>query len=931
MKVYAEPRWSGADAGEGGVRQVMEHVAPYLEALGVEWVDAPDQADLIHCHMTPYVNTRRWLEAHTETPYVCSNHGLYWSEYDWDRGSLAANADVAEGLRLADVVTAPTEWVAHALRRGMLLDVRVVPHGVDLAEFTPSAEPGSYALYDKTRVDPVCDPSPVIALAQRMPDQKFVMTGDPPVDLPNVMKLGRIPYADARELTRGAGVYLAVTRETFGLATLQAMAAGVPVVGYAFGGQAEICPQIDEGGIMVPPGDIDALAEAVLVAFKNRKALSKRARITAESYTWQRAAEGYMAAYRDAIEAHGSPVRATVITTAYNAEGTVRRTIESALAELGPNDEYIVVDDASTDGTHAMIEAHARELKRDKRFVYLRRAENGYLAQARNDALAQARGRYVTCLDADDALLPGALDTLAGALDADRTMQIAYGKLRFVRGEDGEPEDYGHGPGESPWPPEFNLAAQMATTNFSPMPYSAMVRTPWLKRAGGWRTRCRTAEDLDLWMRLVSGGARPRRVTEAQVLTYYTSESSMSATEPLGDWGQWYPWTGAAGQRCAPPWGIAFAPPAHTGELWWPVSHHAEPRVAVVIPVGPGHERYVLDAVDSVQAQTLRQWECIVVHDSAGELPALPAWVRLVGSRSLNVSHVAHARNAGVERVTAPLVVFLDADDYLDADALEHLVATIERNPGLAVVYPDYWERDPVPDATLKGRITYRYTPHELPDWTCDWVERPGAIHGITAVYRTAAVREVGGFDVEAAGWEDGDLQMALTYAGHCSARLARRAYVYCRDRGTVGTWHYADSEERATKIGAWLKAKYAGRQNMSCGGCSGQQGRAASPVVSAFGGDGGGAAVVLSGDMVEVAYVGGAAGDFTLRGRSSGAQYRFGKGRHARKAVLLEDLEFFESSQDYRVEAEGMPQPADAPPRLAADGPPHGGRASVA
>lgn len=921
-RVYTEPRFNFAeDHGEGGIKQVIGHVIPYLEARDCVFVERPEDADVVWYHATPYATTRVYLESRPGIAVVCSNHGLYWESYNWDESSLAANAEVIDGLRLADVVTVPSQWVANALHRGIIADIRVVPHGIDLAEFAPPETPGNYLLFDKTRVDPVCDPSPVFALAQRMPDQKVVMTGEPTTDLPNILKLGRIPYEDARELARNAGLYLCVTRETFGLATLQAMAAGVPVVGYRYGGQAEICPTEAEGAILVPPGDVDALAVAVQRALSGRYELGKAARARAAEYTWERAASLYYRAFEDAIAAHASPVRVTVITTAYNAQATIARTIRSARAAMGADDEYIVVDDASTDGTRrAAVEA----IDLDPRVVFVARETNGYLAQARNDALRLARGRYVTCLDADDELPPDALDALAGELDKDRTTQIGYGKVFFIddfpqpNGTIEEhPAEYGFGPGRSQWPFPFDWETQAQGTNVTCMPYASMIRTAWLKRAGGWRTRCRTGEDIDLWQRLVTGGARPRMVTEADTLIYHTSTTSMSIANRLPDWGSWYPWTGAAGRRVTPPFGVPFAPPASTGWRAWPVSHHAEPRVTVVIPVGPGHERYVLDALDSVAAQTYRRWECIVVPDTPGEFPTMPGWVRVADGRASR--GVAAARNAGWRSGTAPYVVFLDADDYLDADALEHLVETIDRHPELAVVYPDYWERI---GSTSQGRTTYEYRPHPLPDWDCNEAEKPGAVYAVTAIYRRDALEAVGGFDEAAPGWEDGALQVALAYAGRCAARLARRLFVYTLDSGG----RRADNLAREPEIVEWFRHKYEGVAKVACNSCGGGPARVSSPVM----GDGGDA-VVLSGGMTAVQYTGALGGSFSVRGGQSGAFYTFGAGREARKAVLNEDLGYFEASPEYAVERDGSPQAPDAKPRLQIDGPPSGVRAAVA
>lgn len=937
MRVYVEPRFDmTTDTGEGGIKQVIRHVTPYLEAAGIEFVDTPAAAHLTWYHATPYATTRHWLEQHPEQPVVCSMHGLYWAEYDWDQGSLDANADVIEGMRLADVVTAPSQWVADAVHRGILHDVRVVPHGVDLAEFAPPEDGhDAYVLYDKTRVDPVCDPTPVIELARRMPDVKFVMTGDPPVALPNVMALGRLPYEQAAELTRNAAVYLCVTRETFGLATLQAMACGVPVVGYRYGGQAEICPTREHGGWLTEPGDIEGLVKGVGTGIAHRDVLSAAARVRAKEYTWQRAADGYLAAMQAAIDAHASKVRCTVITTAYNAERTVGRTIASVLKALGPDDEYIIVDDASTDGTRKRI----ADLHRDERITFIARTENGYLAQARNDALRIARGRYVTCLDADDELPPDALNTLAGELDKDRTCQIAYGKVYFMGDYpntngtiDERPEEYTDaqgrslGPGRSQWPFPYDPAVQLQGSNVTCMPYSAMVRTAWLKRAGGWRTRCRTGEDIDLWMRLVAFGARPKMVTEADCLIYHTSTTSMSITHRLPDWGKWYPWTEAAGQVCMPPWGIAAA---NGRQRAWPVGHQANATVTVVIPCGPGHDRYVLDAVDSVMAQTYRRWRCIVVNDTGQPLATrLPAWVEIIeGASSIEAGAqgVATARNAGLAAVATPYTVFLDADDWLDRDALAYLVASLEARPDLAVVYPDYWERDPVPDNSGTGYVAYSYgTRKELPDWSCDEGAKAGALYAITAIYRTEALRAVGGFDPEAQAMacEDGDLQMALAYAGYCAGHLPRRAFVYARDRGSVAPWHYG--EEQVGKFVGWLRKKYEGKK-VACGSCGG--GRVSPPPMSP---DGMAEPLVLSGNMYEVEYTGPMGGSFTIRGAQSGMESIF-QGKGSRAAVLAEDVAFFDASPDYTVHRSAAPQAPDAQPSLTVDGPPHGRRAAVA
>ena len=49
------------------------------------------------------------------------------------------------------------------------------------------------------------------------------------------------------------------------------------------------------------------------------------------------------------------------------------------------------------------------------------------------------------------------------------------------------------------------------------------------------------------------------------------------------------------------------------------VRSYLNPVVSVIIPVGPGHEELVVDAIESVIGQTIREWELILVDDT-GEL-----------------------------------------------------------------------------------------------------------------------------------------------------------------------------------------------------------------------------------------------------------------------------------------------------------------------
>lgn len=94
----------------------------------------------------------------------------------------------------------------------------------------------------------------------------------------------------------------------------------------------------------------------------------------------------------------------SVIVGVFNKERFVGECLRSVLRQTYPDWELIVVDDASTDKSLAVIE---KTLAEEPRATILRRKENsGRPAVARNQALREAKGKYVAFLDGDDCWKP---------------------------------------------------------------------------------------------------------------------------------------------------------------------------------------------------------------------------------------------------------------------------------------------------------------------------------------------------------------------------------------------------------------------------------------------------------------------------------------------------------------------------------------------
>ena len=87
-----------------------------------------------------------------------------------------------------------------------------------------------------------------------------------------------------------------------------------------------------------------------------------------------------------------------------------------------------------------------------------------------------------------------------------------------------------------------------------------------------------------------------------------------------------------------------------------------QPDVSVILPTRD-RARLLVDAIASVQSQTLTSWELIVVDDGSVSPAVVPADPRIHLVRLAESGGPARARNAGIAHATADVVAFLDDDD----------------------------------------------------------------------------------------------------------------------------------------------------------------------------------------------------------------------------------------------------------------------------
>jgi glycosyltransferase involved in cell wall biosynthesis len=176
----------------------------------------------------------------------------------------------------------------------------------------------------------------------------------------------------------------------------------------------------------------------------------------------------------------------SVIVAVRNGEAFIGEALRSVVSQLEPPDEIIVVDDASTDGTDAVVRSVAPQARRLA-------SEGSGVSAARNTGLRAARGSLIAFLDHDDLWPAGGHCALRALLAANPDADAAVGRL-CIRVESGGAAD---------------SLAGLDGEHAPSILMSCLYRRELIDRAGLFDEALRYGEDFDFYLRLVDAGMRP--------------------------------------------------------------------------------------------------------------------------------------------------------------------------------------------------------------------------------------------------------------------------------------------------------------------------------------------------------------------------------------------------------------------------------------
>lgn len=116
------------------------------------------------------------------------------------------------------------------------------------------------------------------------------------------------------------------------------------------------------------------------------------------------------------------------------------------------------------------------------------------------------------------------------------------------------------------------------------------------------------------------------------------------------------------------------------------------PKVSVITPAY-NTAGYIGETLESIFAQTYRDFEVVVVNDGSPDTPELEAALGPYRSRIVYLEHEnggpAAARNAGIRVARGAYVAFLDSDDLWEPDYLAVQIGMLEADPAIDALYPN--------------------------------------------------------------------------------------------------------------------------------------------------------------------------------------------------------------------------------------------------
>ena len=495
-------------------------------------------------------------------------------------------------------------------------------------------------------------------------------------------------------------------------------------------------------------------------------------------------------------------------------EAWLRCAIDSVRAQLYPDWELCIADDASRDGrVRAVLDDYAR---RDSRIRLHFRAENGGIAAATNSALSLATGEFTALLDHDDELRPDALYHVACEINAHPDADLVYSDEDKISPRGRRCDPY--------FKPDWNYDLFLSHNLIT---HLAVYRTERLRAIGGFRRGFEGAQDYDLGLRFIEG-LPENRIRHIPRLLYHWRQHEGSTAYSHAAKSD----APSAARRAIKEYlarrGIDAdvlpapeAPQCHRVKYALPAS---PPWVTLIVPTR-NHVHLLRPCIDSVVNRThYPSFDIMVVDNGSDDRATLDylhtlertgAATILRDDRPFNFSALM---NNAVRHARGEIICLLNNDiEVIAADWLSEMVSHAIR-PDIGAVGARLW----YPDFTLQhggvvlgiGGVAghaHKRLPRGQPGHAhrAMLIQNFSAVTAACLVARKAVYRQVNGFDEAlAVAFNDVDFCLRVRASGY---RILWTPYAELlhRESATRGPEHTREKQLRFAGEVALMKSRW--------------------------------------------------------------------------------------------------------------------------
>lgn len=212
----------------------------------------------------------------------------------------------------------------------------------------------------------------------------------------------------------------------------------------------------------------------------------------------------------------------SIIIPVYNAERFLAECLDSIENQSYSNLEIICVNDGSTDGSAAILDAYSQQ---DSRITVYSQKNQGAPA-ARNNGIANMHGNYCLFFDADDTLCPRAIETLL--CEAKRhAADIVVGSFAEVNGGSVISRPRSEGSSHSRKRVVYSAENRFLCVGFNPVPGDKLYRVDLIRKAGLSFLPVRIGQDLNFYLKAVALASRISKINDV-IFNYRIVSGSIS-------------------------------------------------------------------------------------------------------------------------------------------------------------------------------------------------------------------------------------------------------------------------------------------------------------------------------------------------------------------------------------------------------------------